>query len=196
MSQNFETRHQTNAMSPGMDKQRIAPGILPAAAMTVLAGLACGIWLTSGVATETVSPGSDPNVSELAQVDNSDIPAALSTMNGSGAELVQYKERAGSCPRPLAWISLARVPGQPPSTVRLRSGGYFSPIFELSDVPVRVAVPYPAPYELGHGTLTVMDAGGGAVISLVPPWSVPAQSSGATREVHWNPTNHCKPSNG
>jgi len=140
--------------------------------------------------------GAQAVVSELANVDDQDVTAALTTINDSAGFLAQSKQRAGGCPLPLAWVSVALAPGQPAATVRLRSGSYFSPVFNLSDVPVRVAIPYPAPYETGHGMLTAMDAGGAAIIALLPAWHVPAQTGDATRAVTWRIGNRCKPPNG
>ncbi|MGA9868046.1 MAG: hypothetical protein WBQ75_16600 [Acetobacteraceae bacterium] len=112
-------------------------------------------------------------------------------MNGSTAFLAQFRQRTGGCPRPLAWVSLGRAAAQPAGTVRLRSGTYFSPVFKLTDIPVRIAIPYPGPYETGHGTLMAMNAGGSAIVALVPAW-VSARGGEATREVTWHPSKRCK----
>lgn len=134
--------------------------------------------------------------SELAQVDDQDIAAALTTMDGSTAFLAQFKERKAGCRLPLAWVTLVRAPGQPHGTIRFRSGTYFSPVVELSDVPERVAIPYPTSYETGHGALTVMTAGGSAVVALTPALHVSSQSGNATHAVTWHVSNRCRPSYG
>jgi hypothetical protein len=135
-------------------------------------------------------------VSDLAQVDDQDVTAALTTMSGSAAYLEQFKARAGGCPRPLAWVSLVRTTGEPAGTVRLRSGTYFSPTFNLSDMPVRVAIPYPGPYEAGRGVLMAMNAGGSAIIALLPAWHMSAQGGEGTREVTWRISDRCKQPDG
>ena len=76
--------------------------------------------------------------------------------------------------------------------VRLRSGSYFSPIFNLSDAPVRVAIPYPGPYEMGRGRLTVMVTSGDVVVALEPAWHVSAQNGQASHEVTWHARINCK----
>ena len=78
-----------------------------------------------------------------------------------------------------------------PVRVRVRSGGYFSPVFVLSPRPVRIAIPYPAPYQAGRGELTVFVEGGEAVVALTPPWHVPAAAGGAMRVVQWHPGAAC-----
>jgi hypothetical protein len=77
-------------------------------------------------------------------------------------------------------------------TIRLRSGNYISPNFSLTDAPVRVALPYPAPYEAGHGTLSVIAVGGEATVSLLPPWRVVGGSGLASHEVTWHPRIRCR----
>ena len=139
------------------------PGLWPVASVTVLSAILCSLWLMPDLAA-TPAPDNDAGAvgSELAPVDQQDIEGALTTMDGSPAALARFKERAGGCPVPLAWITVSPAAGQQKGTIRLRSGRYFSPDFVLSGVPVRIAIPYPAPYETGHGDLTVLHAGGSA----------------------------------
>lgn len=197
MTQDLETRQPTTAAGARGGDKGDFPGLLPATAVAMLSAIVCWIWLISSAGTAmTPEGGGEVVTSELAQVDARDVAAALTTMDGSTDFLTQFKDRATGCARPLAWVTVARAPGQPAGTVRLRSGTYFSPIFDLSDVPLRVAIPYPNPYEAGHGTLTAMEVGGSATVALLPAWHVSAQSGGATREVTWHVSNRCKRLNG
>jgi hypothetical protein len=191
MQQESETRRFRTVAGSQAGSQGGMPGLWPAAAMAALSAIVCWIWLASSAATDKGQTGGEAVVSELAQVDVRDLADALTTMNGSDAFLAQFKQRAGGCPQPLAWVSVARTPGQPPGTVRLRSGGYISPTFSLSDVPMRVAIPYPGPYEAGHGRLAALDAGSSATIALRPAWHISAQADGAMREVTWHPRKRC-----
>jgi hypothetical protein len=86
--------------------------------------------------------------------------------------------------------------GQSQETVRLISGGYYSPIFKLSGTPVRIAIPYPAPYDSGHGVLTMLHTGGDASVALRPALLLTTQNTSITRQVTWQPGQICKPSNG
>ena len=84
-----------------------------------------------------------------------------------------------------------RSPGQPDGRIRLQSGSYFSPAFELTDRPVRVAVPYPAPYAAGRGTMAVLGATTSAIVALRPAWAVVAGRPAQTRNVTWQPSGRC-----
>jgi hypothetical protein len=128
----------------------------------------------------------------LAQVDDQDIGAALGTMGGSRSFQAQFKQGQESCPKPLAWVALKRVQPGPPISIRLRSGNYISPGFTLADAPVRVAMPYPAPYELGHGTLSVVATGGDTIVSLLPTWRVVGGAGLTTHQVSWHPRTRCR----
>jgi hypothetical protein len=191
-----ETRPSHASSHPAAAAQGVAPGLVPAVGTALLSGIACWLWLASSTDGVTMPPEGPGVVSELARVADQDISAALATMNGSNAFLGQYKARADGCTSPLAWITIARAPGQPPGNIRLMSGTYYTPIFELTETPVRVAIPYPAAYEAGQGMLSALDAGPGAVVALTPAWHVPSQAGAATREVSWHVTTRCKTPHG
>ena len=160
----------------------------------MLTGAVCWLWLaaTPPSAAETADPAS----STLAAVEEQDIVAALATITGSPAVLAQYRASAKTCPQPLAWVSIRRAANQPPGTARLRSGAYFSPLFDLTDAPTRIAIPYPAPYGSGRGSLTVIAIGAGAQVALSPAWQVAAQPGGATHAVTWSAAQACRPAGG
>jgi hypothetical protein len=169
------------------------PGVWPAIAMAALFALGSGGWLTSGTDNASASTGpNDMAASELAEVGSRDIAAALGTMDGDAAFLGQFKKRAQDCPQPLAWVSLARAPGQPPSQIRLQSGSYFSPAFNLFDAPMRVAIPFPPLYEMGHGNLVVFARGGSALVALSPVWKVAPHDGGIAHQVIWHPDKRCQ----
>jgi hypothetical protein len=170
------------------------PGIGLTIAIAVISGVICWFWLTSGRANP-LKPTA-PNVSDLTEVEEREVAGALTTMNLPNAVLPHFREaKEGGCRRPLAWVSLASAPGEPPSRIRLVSGAYYSPVFEVSEKPVRVAIPFPAPYETGHGALTAIDVGGSATISLLPSWRVSAQDGKTTHAVTWHPVKNCSPRN-
>jgi len=181
--------------APRRKKQSAPPGIGPAIAIAVISSIVCWFWLASGRATPPQSTA--PNVSDLTEIEEGEVEGALTTMTLPNAMRAQFREgKDGGCRRPLAWVSLVSAPGEPPSHIRLISGTYYSPVFEVSATSVRVALPFPAPYEGGHGTLTAIDVGGGATISLLPAWRVSAQDGRTTRAVTWHPVKNCSPRNG
>jgi hypothetical protein len=175
--------------SLGKKKPGASPGTGLGIAIAVISGILCWFWLGSGRPNSRA-----PNVSDLTEVDERDVTGALTTMNLPNSALTRFKESSeGECRRPLAWVSLVSAQGEPPSHIRLISGTYYSPAFEVSATPVRVAIPFPAPYETGQGMLTAIDVGGSATVSLLPSWHISAQDGKATRAVSWQPRNRCSP---
>jgi hypothetical protein len=164
--------------------------------MAALSGVLCWLWLAFGLAAGAPQNAAGEQASALAEVDDQDLAAALTTLSGSADFLARFRERSAGCRLPLAWVTIARAGGEPEGTIRLRSGPYFSPVFHLTDGPLRVAIPYPAPYGEGHGTLVVMNAGAGSVVALLPPWHVNVRSGEMARAVNWVPTRRCPGSNG
>ena len=116
------------------------------------------------------------DISRVAEVAPQDIPAALETIEGTPQDLARFKAQ-DACKARLAWVTILHAPGQPTGRIRLQSGHYFSPAFTLTDVPVRVALPFPAPYPIGRGTITVLGTTTDAIVALTPPWHVPAQGT-------------------
>jgi hypothetical protein len=149
----------------------------------------------SNVATKQTPDQGQTVASELAPVDDRDIDAAETTMSGSGGFLAQFKQRTTGCPVPLAWVAVARMPGQAGGTIRLISGSYVSPAFALSNAPTRIAIPYPAPYQAGQGRLTALHAGVSATIALSPAWDISAQGE-ASHNVTWHSGKRCMQSDG
>jgi hypothetical protein len=128
------------------------PGLWASILTALLFGTLSWFLFNSEIRTANTE-GSASERLELAQVDDQEIAPALNTMGGSRSFQTQFKQGQAGCPQPLAWVSLARAKPGPPMTIRLRSGNYISPTFNLAGAPVRVAIPYPAPYEIGQGTL-------------------------------------------
>jgi hypothetical protein len=79
-------------------------------AIAVISGVVGWFWLASGRANLLA-----PNGSELTEVQERDIAGALTTM-APNPGLAQFREaQDGRCRRPLAWVSLASAPGEPPA---------------------------------------------------------------------------------
>ena len=191
MTQDTEARRS----APRKKNRATLPGIGLTIAIAVISGVISWFWLVSGGANPLKSTA--PNVSDLTEVEDGEVAGALTSMSLPNAVLAQFREgKDGGCRRPLAWVTLVSAPGEPPSHIRLISGTYYSPVFEVSATPVRVALPFPAPYETGHGVLTAIDVGGRAAVALLPAWRVSAQDGKATRMVTWHPVKNCSPRNG
>jgi hypothetical protein len=195
MTQESQMRQPTMAGGArASDKGRI-PGLLPAAGVAILAGIGCWMWLLSEGATAGTPAGVNVT-NELAEVNDQEIAAAVTTLDGSPTFRGQFTDQKAGCPQPLAWVSLASPPEQSGMKVRLKSGSYFSPTYTLSATPMRVAIPFPSAYETGRGTLTVLNAGGGAIVALQPAWRTPPQGGEGVRVVTWKTSNRCKKPNG
>jgi hypothetical protein len=168
---------------------------LPIAAV-ILSAVLSWAWFLPGVSAQ-LAPKADvaSSNSTLDQVSEEDMAGALRTMTGSADFLGQFRSRKDACPVPLAWVSLVRPSGTAPEKVRIRSGNYYSPEFEPGDVPLRVAIPYPGPYEAGHGALEVISVGSGTTVALSPAWQVGTGSTKVAKQVVWDPIKRCSKAN-
>jgi len=184
---------QAKRATPRLKSQKAPPGAGLVIAIVIISGVVCWYWLANGIGSANPLP---PNESSLKEVEAQDIAPALTTLSVPSASLGKYQEGKDGCRQPLAWVSLVSAPGESPGHIRLISGTYVSPVFEVSAKPVRVAIPYPAPYETGRGVLTVLDAGGSAMVALLPAWHVSAQDGKVTRPVTWTPVKNCSVRNG
>jgi hypothetical protein len=164
------------------------PGAWQALVIVAVSALAVGYWARPGDNTSSAAPA--VNISRVAEVAPQDVTAALGTVEGSPEQVARFRERE-ACSRRLAWVTIRRSPGQPAGRIRLQSGTYFSPAFDLTDAPVRVGLPYPAPYATGHGTISVLGTTADAIVALTPAWHVAAQSGLQAREVTWTPLGDC-----
>ncbi|WP_236728825.1 hypothetical protein [Methylobacterium sp. WSM2598] len=165
------------------------PGAGPAAAVAVLTALLGWFWILP--ATRQATGPDAASVSLLDEVAPEDLQDAVATLDPSDPLVAQIRQRRERCAVRLAWVSIVRAPKAAAGSIRLRSGPYVSTAFSLPDAPRRVAIPYPAPYEAGRGTLAVFRAGGAATLALMPAWQVPPGAGEATQPVTWRPSARC-----
>lgn len=184
-------------LAPGKNQDRAAPlpGVLPAAGIAVLAGLGMWAGLSLGLAP-TSSAADNTGPFEIASVGATELAGALGSMNGGNMDVSRLAARREGCPPHLAWISYVLAPHQPRTTIRVESGRYSSNVLPVTDIPQRVAIPFPAPYEAGRGTLLLRKAGGAIVVALLPAWHVSESETEATQEVSWRPMAGCGNGNG
>jgi hypothetical protein len=157
-----------------------------------------GALVTAGIATAAVSPGlvggkppgpagdAEPTLSALAPMDITD---ALRTLEPATSKAAV--EDSKSCKAPLAWVILVKRPGSRGGMVRISSGSYLSPPFQLTDAPQRIAIPYPAPYPTGRGVLSLVGDADEVWFYLTPGWFVQTLKGTASINVHWTPRNPC-----
>jgi len=99
-------------------------------------------------------------------VDPRDLSDAAGTLTQSVAGGLVADARR--CKIPLVSMTIAKGTAQIGSTLRIRSGGYVSPFFTVTEGMQRIAVPYPAPYGAGAGTFVVEGNATGAILGLTP----------------------------
>jgi hypothetical protein len=145
--------------------------------------------LTAGVLGWVASNTSTQAASTLSTVPVTDIAAAAQTIDPAMAG--QFADEAKSCKVPLAQLTIAKAPGASGGTIRIRSGNYLSPPFQLTDAPQRIAIPFPASYPVGHGEIGVEGNASGAMISLFPGWTIATVNDSAIHGVFWKTDNPC-----
>jgi hypothetical protein len=199
MFQDSRKKAADTARSEGRDRQEDRQGprsVWWLALGTLLSAAACWFWVIP-----TVWPQARANTaageSRLARVQPRDVDGAFASMDGSADFLARFKPGNRKCAEPLAWVMVSRPPGFATGPIRIRSGNYVSPLFELTDAPQRVAIPFPAPYQVGQGILSVLASGSNPIISLFPSWH-PRVYGQASVQVRWTPDEDgkCAPGNG
>ena len=116
----------------------------------VIAGIAAGVLWPRVGDKPSAGVGEESTLEVLVP---GDINAALPTLDPGTSKAAV--DDAKNCKVPLAWVTLTQRNGHG-GMVRIRSGQYLSPPIKLTPVPQRVAVPYPAPYPVGRGVLTLV----------------------------------------
>lgn len=163
-------------------------GLTIALVGAVITGALVGGIVASGRIGSGSQPsgGSEPALEKVTQVE-----LANATVTLDPATAQQVVADAKSCKAPVAWVMLTKQPGSAGGSVRIRSGAYLSPPFHVTDVPQRIAIPYPAPYETGRGVLWVIGESSGLAIDLYPRWSIPSLNGAAAINVVWTPGDPC-----
>jgi len=126
---------------------------------------------------------------KLSIVAPGEITAAAATLAPGWS--AQITAQAKNCSVPMAFVTIGRQTGSQGGTIRLKSGAYVSPPFQVTDAPQRVAIPFPAPYPAGKGLLVVEGEAGGIIISVDPDWRIEALHGLLTLDVWWEPRKPC-----
>jgi hypothetical protein len=151
----------------------------------VIAGIAAAVVLPGAGGPKTAGVGEESVLEVLVPAD---INAALPTLDpGSSKAAV---EDAKNCKAPLGWVTLTQRPGGHGGMVRIRSGNYTSPAIKLTPAPQRVAIPYPAPYPVGRGVLTLVGEADQVGFFLTPGGVYDVNGSYSVN-VRWQVRNPC-----
>ena len=179
---------------PPPPKPPLAPK--PARNLAAIIG-AVGLLLTIAVAgTVAVKSGvgfgfqgGDAAHPTLVSVAQRDIGAAATTLTPSTAPALV--EEAQRCKIPLASITIEKGSAAIGSTIRIKSGSYVSPYFTITAGVQRVAVPYPAPYGAGSGTVVIEGSAAGAIVGFSPTRVMNDLPGAQSVPVVWRPLNPC-----
>lgn len=152
--------------------------------------VALAVILAGGLAAGTLAAAALSNVPtyEIAQVEAADLDAAAQSI--PAAEAATHIADAKACRIPMAVLTLRARPGQA-GTVRIRSGDYWSPSIRVSNEALRVAIPYPAPYETGVGDLAIEGYGASYDVFLRPGWISAGRRGVSLVHVWWTPKQPC-----
>ena len=161
------------------------PGFGPATLLLgTIGGLLTGVCMMAAAGCIA----SEASVQELQSVALSDVETAAQSL--VAAQAVGLIEEAKACRRPLGSL-VVQATGKAGGTVRFRSGTYVSPAIRLGQQPGRVAVPFPAPIEAGHGQIFLDNNSDGADVFLMPGFRSGAGPSTSVINVRWDPKASC-----
>jgi hypothetical protein len=158
-----QAQHDVSPGAPGgqdrPQRQELPRDKKPNPSRRLLIGIVGGLLITGiagGVVVPNIVREKPPVVGEESTLEAllpGEINQALPTLDPGTSKTAV--DDAKNCKAPLAWVTLTQRNGQG-GMVRIRSGNYLSPPIKLTPVPQRVAVPYPAPYPVGRGVLTLV----------------------------------------
>ena len=192
-----EAQHDISATTPGGQdrppRQEPPRPRKPGSSRGTWIGIAGGLGI-AGIAAVTVLPsviGNKPapvgNESTLEVLVPADINAALPTLDPGTSKAAM--DDAKNCKAPLAWVTLTQRNGHG-GMVRIRSGAYVSPPIKLTPAPQRIAVPYPAPYPVGRGVLTLVGEAD-QVGFFLTPGGIQDVNGAYSVNVRWQVRNPC-----
>src|SRR5260221_10780868 len=192
-----EAQHEVSPGEPsGQDRpprQEPPRGKKPRSSRSIVIGIVGGLVI-AGIAGVVVVPNivrdKPPVVGEESTLEvlvPGDINAALPTLDPGTSKAAV--DDAKNCKAPLAWVTLTQRNGHG-GMVRVRSGQYLSPPIKLTPVPQRVAVPYPAPYPVGRGVLTLVGEADQVGLYLTPG-GIHDVSGAYSVNVRWQVRNPC-----
>lgn len=170
-----------------------APARLKGASQALVAA-SVGVLLTGAIAGGVLMSGGRPtpsvtDASQISTVDPGDLAGAASTLAAENqASLIAD---AKACRAPLAVMTLSKATGAAGGVIHIRSGSYLSPAFRVGDAPQRIAIPFPAPYPAGRGTLSVEGEATGVQLTLYPTWSAANLASKGAINLVWRTDKPC-----
>lgn len=180
------TQGQPPAEKPSAGKASTrSAGVIGAVGALVTLAVVGLVVMKSGIGF----PTGDPAQPTLTFVDKSDLSAAAATLTPSAAGALVADAQA--CKIPLVSMTISKGTAVIGSTIRIRSGNYVSPFFTVTEEMQRVAVPYPAPYGAGAGTMVLEGTANGAIVGFTPRKIMTDLPGTQSVPVVWKPQNPC-----
>ncbi|KQO57614.1 MULTISPECIES: hypothetical protein [unclassified Methylobacterium] len=189
------TEHQTQAQDRSADlkaapagpvqaKPAVSPSIIALAGGIVAAGAIAAFLLMGG--GEMAGTAERP---ALNLVKTSEIDKAAETLVPEEKEKLVTQAKA--CTAPLGNMRLSKMTANAGGVVRIRAGNYLSPAFNVAEGPINIAVPFPAPYEVGRGEIVVEGAAKDVFFELTPGLKIDTTGGVQRIPVIWNTSKPC-----
>ncbi len=198
MIEQAEARAEASEAAPGGQERpprRNPPrGNKPGSSRSIVIAVAGGLITAGAIAAviwpnvNAARPAAVGEESSLEVLVPADINAALPTLDPGASKAAV--DDAKNCKVPLAWVTLTQLPGEHGDLVRVRSGTYLSPPIKLTPTPQRIAIPYPAPYPVGRGVLTLIGEANQVGFYLTPG-GVHDVDGAYSVNVRWQVRNPC-----
>jgi len=122
-------------------------------------------------------------------VEPADLDAAAGTLTQSVAG--GLIDDAKHCRVPLVSMTIAKGTAQVGGSIRIRSGSYVSPWFNVTEGTQRIAIPYPSAYGSGSGVMVVEGDATGAIVGLTPTKVMLDLPTAESIPVVWRPKTPC-----
>ena len=130
-----------------------------------------------------------PEVPAVAMLPQEEMLAAVPTLDPTLQPAVRSDTR--ECRYPMGFITVA-TPGNPAGgDVVFRTSKYRSPVFHVTDVPQRIAIPHPLPETGGVDLLSADGNARGLLVSLYPTAHMEPVNGSTTVKVFWRPGKRC-----
>ncbi|AIQ89552.1 MULTISPECIES: hypothetical protein [Methylobacterium] len=165
-------------------KPALSPSLIAIVGGLVAAGAVAGVLLSGGGETAGTAERPALNLVKTGQIDK-----AAETLPADEKDKIVAEAKA--CRAPLGLMRLSKTKADAGGVVRIRAGNYLSPAFNITDGPINIAVPFPAPYEAGKGEIVIEGAAKDVFVELTPGLTVDTTAGVKRIPVIWNTSKPC-----